>query len=100
MSEIFSGRDGRGGGRGAVPGPAGTDKQKTSGHGTTHYIEFDNESGAMEITLLPEFRQYKTELFTDLHQEYFLANPDEASVADISSFIDNWLADKAPSGRR
>lgn len=94
MSEVFSGRDGRPGG-GAVPGPKGTDMQKTSGHGTTHYIEFDNESGAMEIVLLPEYRHFKTELFNDLHQDYFLANPDEATVGDISQFIDDWLASRA-----
>ena len=96
MGEVFSGRDGRG--LGAVPGPAGTDRSKTSGHGTTHYIAFDNELGTMEITLLPEYRQYQTELFEDLHQDYFLANPDEASVGEISSFIDEWLARKTGGG--
>ncbi len=97
MSDVFSGRDGRSRG-GDVPGPKGTDRSKTSGHGTTHYIEYDNDIGAMNITLLPEYRQYKEDLFTDLHQDYFLANPDEASVADISAFIDDWLARKVGQG--
>lgn len=87
MSDVF-------GSKGTKSSGAPSAAASNSGHGQSHYVEFDNETGGMTLTLPPHLARYKTELANDLYQEYFLANPDEGTFDSISEFIEDWLARK------
>lgn len=85
MSDVFGSR---GPSVGAEP-RAGT--PEAHGHGRTHFVEFDNETGGMQITLPPHLAEHREELMTAIHEEFFLAMPGEATVTGISEFIESWL---------
>lgn len=87
MSDVFGSKPAKSSGT-----PSGA--AANTGHGKSHYVEFDNESGGMTLTLPPHLARYKEELAQDLYQEYFLANPDEGTFDSISEFIDDWLSRK------
>ena len=95
MSDVFGSRGGKRGGANTPEAPAGPTRTKPTSQGQNCYIEYDNETGEMKLTLPPHLAQYKNELARDLYEEYFLANPDEATMGSISEYIDHWLEKRA-----
>ena len=94
MSEVFGSR-GKKGSSSETPSATGSTRTKPTAQGENCYIEYDNETGEMRLTLPPHLAQYKNELARDLYEEYFLANPDESTMGSISEYIDHWLATRA-----
>ena len=94
MSEIFggSGKGMKSGATGNAP-PGGLNSTTTAGS-QTHEIEFDNETGEMNIVLAEHLREYQRELMQAVYEEYYLANPDMAGLQGISQYIDDWLKKK------
>ena len=78
MSDVFGSRGGKRGGANTPEAPAGPSRTKPTAQGQNCYIEYDNETGEMKLTLPTHLAQYKNELARDLYEEYFLANPDES----------------------
>jgi hypothetical protein len=95
MSGVFDGKS-----PGGPGGPPNKQVQTTTkgsiiGAGKdTHSIEFDNETGEMQVLLAPHLSQYRDELFRDLYENFYLATPNDDQVRTMSQFIDDWLKNK------
>ena len=95
MSGVFDGKS-----PGSTGGPP-SNQVKTTTKGSiigagkdTHSIEFDNETGEMQILFAPHLSHYRDELFRDLYENFYLARPNDDQVRSMSQFIDEWLKNK------
>jgi hypothetical protein len=95
MSDVFGGKGAKRGTSGTSESAPQTTRTKPTMAGNNCYIEYDNDTGEMRLTLPTHLRRYKERLTRDLYEEYFLANPDEATMGSISDYIDTWLEKNA-----
>jgi len=95
MSGVFDGKSGSGSGGPPANKPETTTKGSIIGAGKdTHSIEFDNETGEMQVLLASHLARYREELFRDLYENFYLASPNDDQMRNMSQFIDEWLKKK------